>query len=135
MYYVPHGLPCDQHLQVCRLSSIIGKDFMLFGLTVLIDSERILILGGQLQQGSSHGSHHDQQFSSVQTLYSSWGLGDLKSSSGLHHFSRTDPDDSNLLSTGTGMGAAAVLERGDSADELCNARRIDTHNFLSKDAR
>lgn len=36
---------------------------------------------------------------------------------------------------GTGMGAAAVLERGDSADELCNARRIDTHNFLSKDAR
>ncbi|CAA3005049.1 3-ketoacyl- thiolase 2, peroxisomal [Olea europaea subsp. europaea] len=36
---------------------------------------------------------------------------------------------------GTGMGAAAVFERGDSCDELRNARQIDTHNFLSKDAR
>lgn len=37
--------------------------------------------------------------------------------------------------TGTGMGAAAVFERGDSADELCNARKVETHDFLSKDAR
>ncbi|PHU21441.1 3-ketoacyl-CoA thiolase 2, peroxisomal [Capsicum chinense] len=36
---------------------------------------------------------------------------------------------------GTGMGAAAVFERGDSCDELCNARKIDSHNhLLSKDA-
>lgn len=27
--------------------------------------------------------------------------------------------------TGTGMGAAAVFERGDSCDELCNARKVD----------
>lgn len=27
-----------------------------------------------------------------------------------------------LSYAGSGMGAAAVLERGDSADELCNAR-------------
>lgn len=34
---------------------------------------------------------------------------------------------------GTGMGAAAVFERGDVADELCNARKVDNHNLLSKD--
>ncbi|KAI3899717.1 hypothetical protein MKW92_022141 [Papaver armeniacum] len=36
---------------------------------------------------------------------------------------------------GTGMGAAAVFERGDCVDELRNARQIQAHNFLSKDAR
>lgn len=35
---------------------------------------------------------------------------------------------------GTGMGAAAVFERGDAADELCNARRVETNDLLSKDA-
>ncbi|EPS68937.1 hypothetical protein M569_05826, partial [Genlisea aurea] len=35
---------------------------------------------------------------------------------------------------GTGMGAAAVFERGDSCDELSNARKIERHNFLSRDA-
>ncbi|XP_030476992.1 3-ketoacyl-CoA thiolase 2, peroxisomal [Syzygium oleosum] len=36
---------------------------------------------------------------------------------------------------GTGMGAAAVLERGDSVDELSNARKVEFPNLLSKDAR
>ncbi|KAK3414771.1 hypothetical protein EUGRSUZ_H00090 [Eucalyptus grandis] len=36
---------------------------------------------------------------------------------------------------GTGMGAAAVLERGDSVDELSNARKVGTNSLLSKDAR
>uniref|UniRef100_A0A7N0V4Y3 acetyl-CoA C-acyltransferase n=1 Tax=Kalanchoe fedtschenkoi TaxID=63787 RepID=A0A7N0V4Y3_KALFE len=37
---------------------------------------------------------------------------------------------------GTGMGAAGVFERGDSADELCNARPAGANiSFLSKDAR
>ncbi|KAL0376885.1 UNVERIFIED_CONTAM: 3-ketoacyl-CoA thiolase 2, peroxisomal [Sesamum calycinum] len=36
---------------------------------------------------------------------------------------------------GTGMGAAGVFERGDSCDELCNVRKVETQNFLSKDAR
>ncbi|CAB4261402.1 unnamed protein product [Prunus armeniaca] len=36
---------------------------------------------------------------------------------------------------GTGMGAAAVFERGDSTDELCNARKVESPNHLSKDAR
>ncbi|KAL6291889.1 hypothetical protein ACE6H2_000031 [Prunus campanulata] len=36
---------------------------------------------------------------------------------------------------GTGMGAAAVFERGDSTDELCNARKVKSLNHLSKDAR
>ncbi|XP_004497755.1 3-ketoacyl-CoA thiolase 2, peroxisomal [Cicer arietinum] len=35
---------------------------------------------------------------------------------------------------GTGMGAAAVFERGDSVDELRNARKVDDL-YLSKDAR
>nr|ACF87638.1 unknown [Zea mays] len=35
---------------------------------------------------------------------------------------------------GSGMGAAAVFERGDGVDELTNARGISTHNWLSKDA-
>ena len=32
------------------------------------------------------------------------------------------------------MGAAAVFERGDAADELCNARKVNNHNLMSKDA-
>ncbi|CAA3003349.1 3-ketoacyl- thiolase 2, peroxisomal [Olea europaea subsp. europaea] len=36
---------------------------------------------------------------------------------------------------GTGMGAAAVFERGDSCDDLSNARKVETHNFLSKASR
>jgi len=35
---------------------------------------------------------------------------------------------------GSGMGAAAVFERGDSVDELSNVRHVQSHNFLSKDA-
>ncbi|RZS07830.1 hypothetical protein BHM03_00038741 [Ensete ventricosum] len=34
----------------------------------------------------------------------------------------------------SGMGAAAVFERGDTVDGLTNARRIESHNLLSKDA-
>ncbi|KAL0673874.1 hypothetical protein Bca4012_001855 [Brassica carinata] len=36
---------------------------------------------------------------------------------------------------GTGMGAAAVFERGDGVDELRNARKVEAQGFLSKDAR
>lgn len=36
---------------------------------------------------------------------------------------------------GTGMGAAAVFERGDVVDQLSNARQIQSHNYLSKDAK
>ncbi|XP_031373364.1 3-ketoacyl-CoA thiolase 2, peroxisomal-like isoform X1 [Punica granatum] len=36
---------------------------------------------------------------------------------------------------GTGMGAAAVFERGDSVDEIQNAQTIGHNNLLSKDAR
>ncbi|WOK94910.1 3-ketoacyl-CoA thiolase 2, peroxisomal-like [Canna indica] len=35
---------------------------------------------------------------------------------------------------GSGMGAAAVFERGDVVDELTNARRIQSQNLLSRDA-
>ncbi|KAE9621178.1 hypothetical protein Lal_00019777 [Lupinus albus] len=36
---------------------------------------------------------------------------------------------------GSGMGAAAVFERGDSVDELRNARKAEANRFLSKDAK
>ncbi|KAJ6705031.1 3-KETOACYL-COA THIOLASE PEROXISOMAL [Salix purpurea] len=36
---------------------------------------------------------------------------------------------------GTGMGAAAVFERGDGCDELCNGRKVESNNLLSKDSR
>ncbi|OIW20690.1 hypothetical protein TanjilG_21016 [Lupinus angustifolius] len=36
---------------------------------------------------------------------------------------------------GSGMGAAAVFERGDSVDELRNARKVEANLFLSKDAK
>ncbi|KAK9993205.1 hypothetical protein SO802_022908 [Lithocarpus litseifolius] len=36
---------------------------------------------------------------------------------------------------GSGMGAAAVFERGDSADELRNARTVKSGNLLSRDAQ
>lgn len=36
---------------------------------------------------------------------------------------------------GTGMGAAAVFERGDCIDEICNSRSVKTNNLLSKDAK
>ncbi|KAK9757041.1 hypothetical protein RND81_01G136400 [Saponaria officinalis] len=39
------------------------------------------------------------------------------------------------MCVGSGMGAAAVFERGDGADELANARAVGSNGFLSKDAR
>ncbi|XP_043703300.1 3-ketoacyl-CoA thiolase 2, peroxisomal-like [Telopea speciosissima] len=36
---------------------------------------------------------------------------------------------------GTGMGAAAVFERGDGVDGISNVRKVETQNFLSRDAR
>lgn len=42
--------------------------------------------------------------------------------------------DSCDIVTATGMGAAAVFERGDCVDELCNARMIQANNLLSRDA-
>lgn len=33
------------------------------------------------------------------------------------------------------MGAAAVFERGDAVDELCNARKVGSNGLLSRDAR
>lgn len=36
---------------------------------------------------------------------------------------------------GSGMGAAAVFERGDAVDELSNVRNVQSHNFLSRDAK
>ncbi|XP_066319824.1 3-ketoacyl-CoA thiolase 2, peroxisomal-like [Miscanthus floridulus] len=36
---------------------------------------------------------------------------------------------------GSGMGAAAVFERGDAVDGLSNVRDTQTHNFLSRDAK
>lgn len=36
---------------------------------------------------------------------------------------------------GSGMGAAAVFERGDSVDGLCNVRIVERNNLLSNDAR
>lgn len=42
---------------------------------------------------------------------------------------------SYVENAGTGMGAAAVFESGDSIDELCNARKAESLNHLSKDVR
>lgn len=36
---------------------------------------------------------------------------------------------------GSGMGAAAVFERGDCVDTLCNVRKVESNDLLSKDAR
>ncbi|KAB2602085.1 3-ketoacyl-CoA thiolase 2 [Pyrus ussuriensis x Pyrus communis] len=36
---------------------------------------------------------------------------------------------------GSGMGASAVFERGDSVDELCNARTVYSNNLVSNDAK
>ncbi|KAK3206643.1 hypothetical protein Dsin_020689 [Dipteronia sinensis] len=36
---------------------------------------------------------------------------------------------------GSGMGAAAVFERGDCVDELCNVRIVESNALLSKDAQ
>ncbi|KAG8489075.1 hypothetical protein CXB51_017092 [Gossypium anomalum] len=40
----------------------------------------------------------------------------------------------SLVIAGSGMGAAAVLERGDCVDEFCNARAVHKNDLLSKDA-
>lgn len=41
----------------------------------------------------------------------------------------------SYVNAGTGMGAAAVFERGSHVDNLCNAKKIETNNLLSKDVR
>ena len=36
---------------------------------------------------------------------------------------------------GSGMGAAAVFERGDAVDAVLNAHEAHSQNYLSRDAR
>lgn len=38
------------------------------------------------------------------------------------------------MTAGSGMGAAAVFERGDCVDGLCNIQKVESNNLLSKDA-
>jgi len=40
-----------------------------------------------------------------------------------------------MTTAGSGMGAAAVFERGDAVDGLSNVRDTQAHNFLSRDAK
>ncbi|KAG6785165.1 hypothetical protein POTOM_010891 [Populus tomentosa] len=42
---------------------------------------------------------------------------------------------SAAIFAGSGMGAAAVFERGDCVDALCNVRKVESNDLLSKDAR
>ncbi|CAL0333553.1 unnamed protein product [Lupinus luteus] len=86
-----------------------------------LDPEKVNVNGGAMAIGHPLGATGAR---SIATL--------------LHEMKRRGKDCRfGVISTclGTGMGAAAVFERGDSVDELSNARKVEANLFLSKDAK
>lgn len=113
------GLELDD-IDLFEINEAFASQFVYCRNKLGLDSEKINVNGGAMAIGHPLGATGAR---CVATL--------------LHEMKRRGKDSRfGVISMciGTGMGAAAVFERGDSVDELCNARKTD-NLFLSKDAR
>ncbi|XP_015887518.3 3-ketoacyl-CoA thiolase 2, peroxisomal [Ziziphus jujuba] len=114
------GLELDD-IDLFEINEAFASQFVYCRNKLELDPEKINVNGGALAIGHPLGATGAR---CVATL--------------LHEMKRRGKDcrfGVISMCIGTGMGAAAVFERGGHTDELCNARKIETNNLLSKDAR
>ncbi|KAJ8450649.1 hypothetical protein Cgig2_020286 [Carnegiea gigantea] len=113
------GLELDD-IDLFEINEAFASQFVYCRKKLDLDPEKINVNGGAMALGHPLGATGAR---CVATL--------------LHEMKRRGKDCRfGVLSMciGTGMGAAAVFERGAAADELCNARKVESHGLLSKDA-
>ncbi|WCJ24217.1 peroxisomal 3-ketoacyl-CoA thiolase 3 [Euphorbia peplus] len=108
-----------QDIDLFEINEAFASQFVYCRKKLELDPERINVNGGAMAVGHPLGATGAR---CVATL--------------LHEMKRRGRDcrfGVVSMCIGTGMGAAAVFERGDACDELCNARKVEGRNQLSKD--
>ncbi|KAG6423020.1 hypothetical protein SASPL_113403 [Salvia splendens] len=104
-------------IDLFEINEAFASQFLYCQKKLELDPEKINVNGGAMAIGHPLGATGAR---CVATL--------------LHEMKRRGKDCRfGVVSMWTGMGAAAVFERGDSCDELCNTRTVKNQNFLSKD--
>ncbi|KAF7112900.1 hypothetical protein RHSIM_RhsimUnG0181100 [Rhododendron simsii] len=114
------GLELDD-IDLFEINEAFASQFVYCRKKLELDPEKINVNGGAMALGHPLGATGAR---CVATL--------------LHEMKRRGKDcrfGVISMCIGTGMGAAAVFERGDCVDDLSNARKIENHNLLSKDSR
>ncbi|XP_033508337.1 3-ketoacyl CoA thiolase 1, peroxisomal [Nicotiana tomentosiformis] len=114
------GLELD-NIDLFEINEAFASQFVYCRKKLNLDSEKVNVNGGAMALGHPLGATGAR---CVATL--------------LHEMKRRGKDcrfGVISMCIGSGMGAAAVFERGDAVDDLCNARVNNNNNFLSKDAK
>ncbi|CAN1759716.1 3-ketoacyl-CoA thiolase 2, peroxisomal [Linum perenne] len=110
-----------EDIDLFEINEAFASQFVYCGKKLGLDQEKINVNGGAMAIGHPLGATGAR---CVATL--------------LHEMKRRGRDSRFgvvSMCIGTGMGAAAVFERGDCGDDLCNAKKIESQNLLSKDAK
>ncbi|KAA8550652.1 hypothetical protein F0562_002336 [Nyssa sinensis] len=114
------GLELDD-IDLFEINEAFASQYVYCCKTLELDPEKVNVNGGAMALGHPLGATGAR---CVATL--------------LHEMKRRGRDcrfGVISMCIGSGMGAAAVFERGDSVDDLCNARTVKSNNLLSKDAQ
>nr|AYQ58342.1 3-ketoacyl-CoA thiolase 2 [Camellia sinensis] len=114
------GLELDD-IDLFEINEAFSSQFVYCCKKLELDTEKVNVNGGAMALGHPLGATGARCVATI-----------------LHEMTRRGKDcrfGVISMCIGSGMGAAAVFERGDSVDDLCNARIVREHNFLSKDAR
>ncbi|KAJ7004735.1 hypothetical protein D5086_007382 [Populus alba] len=110
-----------EDIDLFEINEAFASQFVYCRKKLELDSQKINVNGGAMAMGHPLGATGAR---CVATL--------------LHEMKRRGRDcrfGVVSMCIGTGMGAAAVFERGDGCDELCNGRKVKSNNLLSKDSR
>uniref|UniRef100_A0A2P2MA23 acetyl-CoA C-acyltransferase n=1 Tax=Rhizophora mucronata TaxID=61149 RepID=A0A2P2MA23_RHIMU len=113
------GLELDD-IDLFEINEAFGSQYVYCCKKLELDPEKVNVNGGAIALGHPVGATGAR---CVGTL--------------LHEMKRRGKDcrfGVVSMCIGSGMGAAAVFERGDCVDELCNIRKVGSNNLLSKDA-
>ncbi|KAL7172714.1 hypothetical protein ACSBR2_032234 [Camellia fascicularis] len=113
------GLELDD-IDLFEINEAFSSQFVYCCKKLELDTEKVNVNGGAMALGHPLGATGARCVATI-----------------LHEMTRRGKDcrfGVISMCIGSGMGAAAVFERGDSVDDLCNARIVREHNFLSKDA-
>ncbi|KAL9268802.1 3-ketoacyl-CoA thiolase 2, peroxisomal-like protein [Drosera capensis] len=114
------GLEIDD-IDLFEINEAFASQYVYCGKKLGLDQEKVNVNGGAMALGHPLGATGAR---CVATL--------------LHEMKRRGKDcriGVVSMCIGTGMGAAAVFERGDGVDDLSNARKVESHGFLSKDLK
>ncbi|XP_021834832.1 3-ketoacyl-CoA thiolase 2, peroxisomal-like [Prunus avium] len=114
------GLELDD-IDLFEINEAFASQYVYCCKKLELDPEKVNVNGGAIALGHPLGATGAR---CVATL-----LNEMKRRGKDHRFGVIS------MCIGSGMGAAAVFERGDSVDELCNVRTVERNNLLSNNAR